>query len=284
MVASVKTLLMATFLGTTAVCAVAVRPVHAQETIWERVHRQNAGMTARQPAWMGPLIQSDCRLAQAIRISVSRASAPGEQILSYGNNHGISFIGGTRWQVDLNPPAFFRNHSAAFPDGWGNASTQVKYRVASGNAEQGNFAVTAIVAEGFAPRAHQNDALTSYSVPKLAAGKAWGPFNLQSTLGGWLPSGRIEQQGRAIEWNVTGQVRARSRTWFDIEENATFNFGGPVDGKTQNFLTPAGFFLVRENGWGFRHPAAVIDGGLQIATSRFYLYNHNLITELRILF
>lgn len=279
----VKNILTATFLGAAAACAASV-PVSAQETVWEEVHSRNARMTAVQPAWMAPLIQSDSRLGQAVRLSVSQASAPGERIISYGNDHGISLIGGTRWQMDLNPPAYFRNHSSAFPDGWGNASTQVKYRILSGNAENGNFAVTAIVAEDFAPRANQNHALTGYSVPKLAAGKAFGRFNAQTTLGGCLPAGKIDQQGRAIEWNVTGQVHASSRTWFDIEENAAYFFGGPVDGRTQDFLTPAGFLLVRENGWGFRHPAAVLDGGMQVATSRFHLYNHNLITELRILF
>lgn len=265
-------------------CTAVVQPAHAQDTVWERFRGDNARMTALQPSWMAPLVQSDSRLAQAVRLSVAQSSAPGERIISYGNNHGISLVGGTRWQLDLNPPAFFRNHNQEFPDGWGNASSQVKFRIASGNAEGGNFAVTAMLGEGLGARAYQNDALTSYTVPKVAAGKAFGRFDVQSTLNGVLPSGKIDQQGRAVEWNVTGQVHPTSRTWFDVEENAAFNFGGPDDGRTQNFLTPAGFLLVKENGWGFRHPAAVIDGGMQIATSRFYLYNHNVITELRILF
>jgi hypothetical protein len=284
MVSSVKPVLVASVLGAVVVCSAAARPAFAQETMWERVHGQNARMTAVQPTWMAPLIQSDSRLGQVVRLSVAQSSAPGERTISYGNNHGVSLIGGTRWQLDLNPPAYFRNHSAAFPDGWGNASTQLKYRIVSGNAENGNFAVTAILAEGFGARAYQNDALTGYSVPKVAAGKALGRFNAQTTLGGWLPSGRIDQQGRAIEWNVTGQVRATSRTWFDVEDNASYFLAGAIDGKTQNFVTPAGFFLVKENGWGFRHPAAVLDGGMQIATSRFSLYNHSLATELRVLF
>lgn len=274
----------ATVLGTATLCVAVGPSASAQDTLWQRFRADNARMTAVQPTWMAPLIQSDCRLSQAMRFSVAQSSAPGERIISYGNNHGVSLIGGTRWQLDLNPPAYFRNHSSAFPDGWGNASTQLKYRIASGNAENGNFAVTAIVAEGFAARAYQNAALTSYSIPKLAAGKAFGRFNVQSTLGGWLPASKIDQQGRAIEWNMTGQVRAVSRAWLDVEENATFNFGGPFDGKTQNFITPAGFLLVRENALGFHHPTAVLNGGMQIATSHFSLYNHSLITELRILF
>lgn len=258
--------------------------VHAQKTAWQRFRNANARMTAVQPTWMGPLIQSDSRLGQAVRLSVAQATAPGERILNYGNNHGVSLIGGTRWQLDLNPPSYFQNHSETFTDGWGNASAQLKFRLASGNEEHGNFAVTAMVSHGFAPGAYQNFALTAYTEPKLAIGKAFGRFDVQTVVGGWLPNGKIDEQGRAIEWNVTGQVHASRCTWFDVEQNATSIFGGPDDGKTQNFLTPAGFLLVKENRGGFRHPTAILDGGMQIATSRFYLYNHNLITELRVLF
>ncbi len=72
----------------------------------------------------------------------------------------------------------FRNHSGEFPDGWGNASAQLKYRIASGNAEGGNFAVTAMLGEGFGARAYQNGALSGYLLPKVAAGKAFGRFDV----------------------------------------------------------------------------------------------------------
>lgn len=275
--------LIATFLSTLAVCA-PVRPAHAQETFRDRLNSHNTTMAALQPTWIGPLIQSDSRLTQGARFSVARSSAPGAQIFSYGNNHGITLIAGTRFQFDLNPPSFFRNHSAQLQDGWGNASTQVKFRIASGNANHGNFAVAAILEHGFAPGARQNAMLTGYDVPRLAAGKAFGRFDLQSTLDAVLPTGKIDRQGRAMDWNMTAQVHTTSRTWLDIENNATVIFGGPNDGRTQNFITPAAFFAVRKKEWGPRHPVAVFDGGMQIATSRFYCYNHNLITELRILF
>ncbi len=274
--------LIAALLGTLSACA--LHPAHAQEALWTRVHSSNTTMAALQPAWISPLIQADPRLTQGMRLSVSRANVPGAEIFSYGNNHGIGFIAGTRFQFDFNPPSFFRNHSSQFPDGWGNASTQVKFRIASGNADHGNFALTVMLAHAFATGASQNAMLTAYDLPRLAAGKAFGRFDVQSTLGGVLPTGKIDQQGRAIEWNVAGQVHASSRTWFDIENNATFNFAGPYDANTQNFITPAAFFIVRRNNWGPKHPMAVFDGGIQVATSRFCLYNHNVITELRILF
>jgi len=275
--------LIATFLSTVAVCA-PLQPAHAQETFWDRLNRHNPTMAALQPTWIGPLMQSDSRLTQGARFSVARSNAPGAQIVSYGNNHGITLIAGTRFQFDFNPPSFFRNHCAALPDGWGNASAQVKFRIASGNADHGNFAVTAILLHGFAPGASQNGALTSFYLPKLAAGKAFGRFDVQSTLNGVLPTGKVDRQGRAIEWNVTGQVHPTSRLYFDIENNAAFIFGGPNDGRTQNFITPAAFFIAKRSSWAPNHWVPVVDGGMQIATSGFHCYNHNLITELRILF
>lgn len=241
-------------------------------------------MAGLQPSWMGPLIQSDARLGQGIRISVSDLSAPGEQIIGYGNNHGVSVIAMRRFQFDFDPPSFFRNHSAAYPDGFGNAGAQVKYRIASGDAEHGNFALTAIEFHGFATRAAQNGMLTAYDCPKIAAGIARGRFDMQSTLGGVLPAGRIAAQGQVIEWNVTGQVHPTAHTWFDIENNYAMNLGGPFDGKAQNFVTPAAFYMVRRRQWEPTHTVFVFDGGMQIATSQFHTYNHNLVADLRISF
>jgi hypothetical protein len=256
----------------------------AQTSEYEQFRAHNAQMADVQPTWMGPLIQSDARLSQTIRLSVSDAGAPGEQIVSYGNNHGVSMIAERRFQIDFDPPSFFRNHSAAYPDGFGNASAQVKYRISSANAEHGNFAVTAIDFHGFAPRAAQNGMLTAYDCPKIAAGIARGRFDVQSTLGGLLPAAKVAAQGQAIEWNVTAQLHPTAHTWFDVENNAAFNFGGPFDGKTQDFITPAAFYMVRRRQWGAVHPVVVFDTGMQIATSRFHLCNHNLISEVRILF
>lgn len=256
----------------------------AQQSYYAQFRTHNAEMATVQPTWMSPLIQPDARLSQAVRLSVANAYVPGAQIISYGNNHGISTIIGNRYQFDFVPPSYFRNHSATLKDGFGNAGTQLKYRIASGNARHGNFAVTAITSYGFAPRAYQNFMLTSYFAPKVASGIAFGKFNVQTTLGGLLPTGKIETQGRLIEWNVTAQVHPTARMWFDVENNAAFVKGSIYDGKTQNFITPAAFYMVRRGNSETRHSILVLDAGMQIATSHFSFYNHNLITEARILF
>jgi hypothetical protein len=255
----------------------------AKQSFYTRFRSHNAALTALQPTWMGPLIQSDARLSQALRISAS-SSYWSTHTISYGNNHGLSIIALRRFQIDLDPPSYFRNHSPALKDGFGNAGTQVKFRIASGNAEHGDFALTAILYRSFTPRSYQNDMLTGAYYPKLAAGKAFGRFNVQSTLDGLLPTGKIAEQGRTIDWNMTGQAHLAAPLWFDVENNATFNFAGEYDGKTQNFVTPAAFYLVRRKDWDPTHPVVIFNTGMQIATSRFHCYNHNLVSEMRIVF
>ena len=244
----------------------------------------NADMLGIQPSWMGPLIQSDARLGQAIRVSVSDAAFPGEQTLNYGNNHGVSLIANRRFQIDLNPPSFFRNHSCTHKDGFGNAGTQVKWRIASGNAEHSNYAVSAMAYYAFAPRIYQNQMLTSFYAPAVAAGRGFGRFAVMAEVGGILPTGKIAQQGRGIEWDMTAQAHPFAHGWFDMEDNVLFNYAGPFDGKTENFLTPAAFYMIRRKEWKPEDPTVVIGAGMQVATSSFHFYNHNLISEIRILF
>lgn len=239
-------------------------------------------MAALQPSWIAPLIQTDSRLGQGIKFSVSNSRAPGIHQIIYGNGHGFSTIVARRFQFDFNPPSWFRNHSATLKDGFGNAGAQVKVRIASGNAEHGNYALTAVLTHDFAPRGRQNGLLTSVYYPKLGAGRAFGRFNVQTMLDGTLPTGKIAAQGRSIDWNTTAQFHANPHVWLDLENNATFIHGGPWDGATQNFVTPAAFYVVRRKSWGPAHALLIFDAGMQIATTRFHENNHNLITEMRL--
>ena len=222
--------------GLATALALGVCPASGQESRYELFRGHNAEMAKVQPAWMGPLIQSDARLSQAVRVSISKSTWPNAETISYGNNHGISLLAGTRLQFDMDPPSFFRNHSSTLHDGFGNAGTQVKWRIASGNAEHGNFAVSALLYHAFAPRVYQNQMLTSFYVPAVVAGKGMGRLTILSELGGLLPTGKIAQQGRGIEWNLTAQVHPASRFWLDVENNVLFNFAGPFDGKGQSHL------------------------------------------------
>jgi len=265
-------------------CAFCYYTAAAQQSVFQRLRANNASMTEVQPTWMGPLIQSDSRLGQGVKLSVSRSVQPGAESFMYGNNHGVSVIFDRRFQVDLDPPSYFRNHCATMKDGFGNAGAQIKARIASGNAAHGNYAVSALLYHAFAPRVTQNQMLTSFYVPEILAGHGFGRFALLTTVGGLLPTGKISSQGRAIAWNLTVQTHLTANAWFDIENNAAFYHAGLFDGQTQNFITPAAFYRLHRRDWQPEHAVVVFDGGEQIATSAFHFCNHDVIAEMRVMF
>jgi len=241
-------------------------------------------MTALQPTWAGPMIQSDSRLTRGVRLSVSNSYAPGFHTVSYGNCHGVSILALHRFQFDVDQPSYIVGNPTGAKDGFGDMAFQIKARLASGNAQRGNYAVTAILATVLPTASQGNGALTSLYVPKLAAGKAFGRFNLQTVVNGVLPTGKIAAQGRVIEWNSTAQVHVGEHWFLDLENNAAWNLLGPFDGKTQSFVTPAAFYRLRHLTWMTHGSVVMLGGGWQEATSRFHPYNHNLILETRILF
>jgi hypothetical protein len=266
------------------VCAFLSNLATAQESFYERFRSNNASMAAVQPSWLGPVIQSDARLGQAMRLSVSNSSSSGAHTIDYGNGHGVSIILDRRFQLDFDPPSFFRNHSSASPDGFGNAGTQFKWRITSGNAEHGNYIVSAILWHGFSPGSQQNGCDSSSWKPTLAVGKALPHLALISNIGVLLPTANIAQQGRNLTWDTTAQIHPAAHLYFNLENNASFNRGGPFNGQIQNFVTPAAYFVLRRATWSPDHAILVFDSGLQTATSHFHQYNHNLVTEIRVFF
>jgi hypothetical protein len=257
----------------------------AQESQYEQFREHNARMTALQPSWASPLIQPDARLAQAVRLSFSNYRTPsGTQTTNYGNYHTLGLLVGDRVQANLIAPPYVQNNSATAKDGFGDTQLETKVRMASGNVEHGNYVVTGKLTWDISTGSHKNGAATSYLEPTLLAGRSWGRFNTQTALSGELPSGKFALQGRQIEWDLTAQVRAEKNLWMDVENNANFRIGGPYGGKMQNFVTPAGFYALRRKEWKPAHATYALGAGMQIATSGFHLYNHNLVTEARIMF
>jgi hypothetical protein len=245
----------------------------------------NSAMTSLQPAFITPLIAPDPRLVQYDRFSASHEySAAGTETVNYGNGKGGGIIAGKHFEFDFIPPPYIQHNSSA-DDGFGDTSALVKYRVASGNAEHGNFEVAAILSHCFATGSHKNGATTDSYSPVLTAGLTFHRrFDVITSLGGTLPTGKINTQGRSIAWNALVQAHAAPHIWFELENNATFYFAGSHDGKMQNFITPAAYYVVRQKAWKPTHPFFIVDTGMQIATSGFHTYNHNLITEVRVLF
>ena len=259
--------------------------VSGQQSFRERFIAHNSEMGALQPSWIVPLVTPDPRLIQYARVSVSHEyTAAHAETVNYGNSRGFGLISGNRFEFDYVQPAYIQHNTAGAMDGFGDTSMTVKYRIASGNAKHGNFDIAAILNHCFATGSYKNGGATDSFGPTLAGGYAFRRFDVISALGGTLPTGLIAVQGRSIAWNTAGQLHATPHIWFEVGNNATFYFSGAHDGKMQNFVTPAAFYVVRRKEWKPTHPFLVIDAGMQIATSGFHTYNHNLIAETRILF
>ena len=79
-------------------------------------------------------------------------------------------------------------------------------------------------------------------------------------------------------------MHATKALWLEAENNSSFYFSGSHDGKVQNFVTPAAFYVVRRKEWKPTHPFLIFDAGMQIATSAYHSYNHNTISEMRVIF
>lgn len=256
----------------------------AQQSFAEWFGGHNYAMTTRQPSFIAPLVGVDPRLIQSTRFSVSHAYTPaGTETVNYGNGRGAGIIIGDRFEFDFVPPPYIQHNSAA-DDGFGDTAALVKFRVASANAENGNYDLALVLSHCFATGDHKNGASTNSFGPAVAAGYAFGRFDLIASIGGTLPTGRIATQGRSIAWNTESQVHLWQHVWLEVEDNATFFWGGIRDRKMQNFVTPAAFYVIRGKNWSAPRPTFIVDAGMQIATSGYHTYNHNLITELRMLF
>jgi hypothetical protein len=256
----------------------------AQPSLIQSFRLHNAEMASLQPPMVTPLVASDPRLIQYVRLAVS--SEYTEQLthtVNFGNGRGAGMIAFRRFEFDWLPPPYIEHHSSA-ADGIGDTSLCAKVRIASGNAEHGNFDLAAVLVRSFPTGSHTNGAATGAFGPTLVGAYGFRRIIGISALGGTLPTGKIAEQGRSIAWNSALQAHATRSIWFEFENNATFYRGGKHDGMEQNFLTPGAFYVLRHKDWKPTHPVFVFGAGMQIASSRFHLYNHNLIGELRILF
>jgi hypothetical protein len=272
-------------LNITAGLAANAGPLTAQESFLDRFASHNSSMSSLQPSFITPLVAPDPRLLQYARASFSREyAASGTETVNFGNGKGGGVIAGNRFEFDFIPPAYIEHNSTA-KDGFGDTTALAKFRIASGDAEHGNFALSAILNHCFPTGSYKNGAATGSWGPTLTGGLAFRRrFDVISSLGGTLPTGKVDAQGRSVAWNELAQFHATKHMWFEVENNSTFYFAGEHDGKMQNFVTPGAYYVVRRKAWKPTHPFFIIDSGMQMATSEFHTYNHNLISEARILF
>ncbi len=253
------------------------------QTTWTARWLANVTATQnRQPHWVTPLVLVTPRLEQELRADFVRQLLPGgQQSWNYDNGKGLELIPQSHIELLFNAPPYLQHSARGVPDGLGDVSFLMKYRVVAANEEHGNYILTAFFGGSVPTGTYKNGGPSATLTPTLAGGKGWGRFDVESTLGGILPVDSVRQVGRVIVWNTVAQQHLGKFAWPELEANTSFFKGGPNDGKTQLFLTP-GVVLGRfplHNRVGL-----TLGAGMQIAATRDRTYNHALIFTARLPF
>jgi hypothetical protein len=243
---------------------------------------------ARQPAWAVPLVTTYTGLIQVARTDVTRQVAPAlTDTWNYDNSKGVNLVPWANTELAVDLPPYIQHNSKAL-DGWGDFSFLAKYRIASGNQTHGAYTLSAWVLTTAPTGSFKNGSTNASVQPNVGGGKGFGNFDVQTSLGATLPTGTpaTTTSGRPVLWNTVAQYRLAKLFWPEVESNATFYKGGTNDGKTQEFITPG--MIVGKCAFHPAEPKArpgiAFGAGMQIATSKFHTYNHNLVMTARLIF
>jgi len=247
---------------------------------------------AKQPAWAVPLVTTYTGLIQVARTDFLRQITPARtDTWNLDNSKGLNLVPWANTELVVNLPPFIKHNlpaPASSKDGFGDFSFLAKYRIATGNAKHGSYNLSAWVLTTVPTGSYKNGSTNASVQPNLGGGKGFGNFDVQSTLGATLPTGTpaTTASGRPILWNTVAQYRIGKLFWPEIESNATFFKGGTNDGKAQEFITPGiiiGKCALHPSNPKAR-PGLAFGAGMQIATSKFHTYNHELVVTTRWIF
>lgn len=281
-----RRLLASPVLCVTVLCGLAAPCVHAQTNLFTDLQHRASLAQSTQPSWSVPLNQPYPQLIQVFRFDASRQITPTHAYnLNYGISKGLNVVPGFNSEFDFYPPPFLE-HNSASKDGFGDPMFGYKYRFASGNEAHGNYAIAMQLFATIPTGSYSNGSPDAVLTPTFEAGKGFGKFDVISTLGGSLPTGDTLKLGHTIAWNTTAQYKVRKYFFPELESNASYFFGGKNDGKAQNFLEPGlttAKFKVHPGNETARAGFA-FGGGIQIATSHFHSYDHQLVFTSRFIF
>ncbi|MGH7815002.1 MAG: hypothetical protein ACREQI_13510 [Candidatus Binataceae bacterium] len=200
---------------------------------------------------------------------------------NFGGGKGLELIPEEHTEIIVGMPAFLKRSSPRNTDGFGDLSYLVKLRLLSGNEQHGNYIVTAFMGFTVPTGSKVNGAGHATFTPTIAAGKGFGDFDVQSTLGVTFPSGGLDRLGMPLGWNTIFQYHAWRYFWPEIETNYTWFSYGEKTGHNQLFLTP-GILIGRipiNDRLGI-----VIGTGDMIAVTRYRTMNSRWIVTARLLF
>ncbi|HEX9200802.1 MAG TPA: hypothetical protein VF865_14660 [Acidobacteriaceae bacterium] len=243
-------------------------------------------MKKLQPTWVTPLVGTTPLLGQFVREEFVRQKvAGGDAVWNIGKNKGPSLLLSSRIETVLAVPNYVVHGSAAGTDGIGDFCFTTRFRIASGNKDHGNYAITAVASQTWATGLAQNGAVVWTRGFTVTGGKAFGRFAALGSVGTTLPAASgLATMGRPVALNPAFEMHVMPRLWAQVESNSTFYNGGTHDGKIQHFITP-GLVLVPLRPWSEKSKSYFLVGvGMQFATTRYHASDHNLIVDTKIYF
>lgn len=244
---------------------------------------------SQQPHWITPLVTVTPRLEQELRYDQSFQSMPkSEETTNWGSGKGLEIIPWYNTEVILGIPNYEAHEqvgaagaSSRGSDDFSDWTGLIKYRLASGNEDNGNYIITAFL--GFlAPTGTVGNSVGHFEfTPTIAFGKGWGDFDFQSTVGVTFPNGGLDRLGMPLAYNTAFQYHIAKYFWPEFEVNYTWWPDGEHAGKNQVFLTPGlilGRFPIHDR------VGITIGAGYQQAVTKFSTYNNAWIISGRIPF
>jgi hypothetical protein len=243
-----------------------------------------------QPGWITPLATTTPRLEQEFRYDQNRQTLTnGSTVDIYDGGKGLEFIPTGETEVIISAPPYQVRRGKQPASGLNDwPGILLKYRLLSKNAASGDYIVTVFAQYGLPTGALVYTNHNHVFTPTIAAGKGFGDFDIQATLGEAIPTHDNSKTGRAILTNVTFQYHLGRLFWPELELNRTDWSGGSRDNRSQTYLTPGfilGRFLISE------HSKFIVGLGYQTAISKDYAaapatptFNHNWILSLRTTF
>jgi hypothetical protein len=258
----------------------------AQQNFFSNWEQRTSQTQSKQPAWPPPLITAFVGLIKVERADFLRQTATsGVQTWNIDGSRGLNLIPFANTEVDTNLPPYLEHSSPTVLNGAADMSFLWKYRFLAGNANHGNYVASASILGTIPTGSHKNGSTDASVTPTVGVGKGVRWFDVQSTFGATLPVEDTAKLGRSIAWNTALQAHVAKYFWPEVEFNATYFKGGANDGKNQVFATPGMLFTHKLKRAETRSRLGMCVGaGMQIATSRFHSYNHEIAVTTRLIF
>jgi hypothetical protein len=238
----------------------------------------SAHADAEQPHWIAPLFTTTPRLLEQLRFDTTIQPKAGYETTNFGGGKGLELIPFANTEILISTPPYLTHDKPGVQDGIGDMSFLLKYRVASGNEESGNYIVTAFLGASVPTGTYSNGATSAIITPTIAAGKGWGHFDFQTTFGIALPTDHMDKLGTPLAHNVAFQYRVLGKLWPELEVNSTYWTNGSLAGDKQVFLSP-GLIAGKFHLW--RRLGCTVGGGVQVPVTHFHTVDRTYLASVR---